>query len=445
MKASRFFNLLVTVLAVILGIAGLVTESVLGLPSPDYPLYCLLCLVVLAVSVKTRMFNVPRKYLAYMLALVALMTVNALVSKYSPGIMYSLIGGAITIMPFVLFVVFYNVSMTDSEIHRYIHLMIGVILFVSVIVLLDSFVLHTSNQTFQNSVLSSGIIAFGNFSSICNQAIVLALAEYFRTHKRAFLFITAYLIAFIVVTNQLKAILGMMLILTGYVFYMIDIKRWVKIMITSAGILAMVLTLSISAAFMLKFENYFSTAMNEEAYAKVARPALYLRGFEIANDFFPLGAGQGTYGSVPVNIVGSRVYSDYGLDKVWGLGDDTDFSFKMDAHWASILGEMGYAGMFIYLCLFFYPARNIRKRMSGEDRRTSLYYSFIIRMGIVTLFIESLVLALPKCFSFILIYSGLAALIFNRKPNNGRINNCDIQVSDALQDVQHLGQPDKTI
>ena len=256
---------------------------------------------------------------------------------------------------------------------------------------------------------------FGDFSSLCNQALVLTMAEFYRTRRKSYLGVAAWIVLTILLTNQLKAILGMMLIFTGYVFYLTNARRWVKITISSLGLAAIIVILSVSASFMLKFENYLDSNTAEDAYAKIARPALYYRAFEMAADFFPFGTGQGTYGSVPVNIVGSRVYSDYELDKIWGLGDDTDFSFKMDAHWASILGEMGYIGALIYLLLFFYPAMRVGKRMEGEEDKTRRYYIYIIRMGILTLFAESIVLALPKSFSFMIIYAGLAGLIMNRK------------------------------
>ncbi len=445
MKTRSFFNILVTVLSILLGFAGLVDESVLGLPSFDYPLYALVCAVIVFYAVYNRKFFIPRKYAIVALIIMGMMIVNAIISKYSPPFIYCVIGGVITFMPFLMFVMYYNLRMEDDEIYMYIRLVIALVLFVSLIVIADSFVFHTANNLFQDGILSSGIIVLGSFSSMCNQAIVLSLAEYFRTSKSLFLIVAGYLAVVVILTNQMKAIVGMMLVVTIFIFYLTRIRRPVKIFIITAGLAGIVAVLSVSAMFMLKFENYFNSAQMEDSYAKIARPALYYRGFEIANDFFPFGSGQGTYGSVPVNLVGSRIYSDYELDKIWGLGDDTDFSFKMDAHWASIIGEMGYIGTVLYLMLFFFPAKNVGKRLNGEDDKIRKYYTYIIRAGILTLFFESIVLALPKSFNFMIVYTGLAALILNRKKRNGRINNSYLQVSDALQDVQHLGQPDKTI
>ena len=156
--------------------------------------------------------------------------------------------------------------------------------------------------------------------------------------------------------------------------------------------------------------------MSERAYEEIARPAHYYRSVEMAIDFFPLGTGQGTFGSVPANLIDSQVYSDYELDSVWGLDIDDELNFRMDTHWASILGEMGVLGLILYLWLFFYPARRMRREVGPDASREERSLRFMVRMGVITLFLESLVLALPKSFSFIVIYAGLAALILKRYP-----------------------------
>ncbi|MBO4571349.1 MAG: hypothetical protein J5699_05440 [Bacteroidales bacterium] len=415
MKESRFYNRLLIWLMILLGAVNLLNKSTLGLPPFDYAIYGAIALLTAVCAIINRKFMVPRNYLLLMAAVAVMMVLNAVVSKYSPGPLYSFIGGLITFLPFFLFLMTYNFRMDDGEIHYFINLFIALVCLYSLVVYADSFILGTGDRDFQTGILASGIVRFGDFSSLCNQALVLTMAEFYRTRRKSYLAVAAWIVLTILLTNQLKAILGMMLIFTGYVFYLTNARRWVKITISSLGLAAIIVILSVSASFMLKFENYLDSNTAEDAYAKIARPALYYRAFEMAADFFPFGTGQGTYGTVPVNLVGSRVYSDYELDKIWGLGDNTDFSFKMDAHWASILGEMGYICAILYLLLFFYPAMKVPKKMKGEEETTRRYYIFIIRMGILTLFAESIVLALPKSFSFMIIYAGLAGLIMNRK------------------------------
>ena len=418
MKESRFYNLVYIAVSTFLVFLNLLNKKTLGLPPVDYGVYAVIIGLGVFRAVQNRKFNVPRGYLLLSGIMVAGMVLNALVSKYSPGPLYSAIGGLITFMPFILFAVSYNFRMTDEELHLFIKLIIAVTCGIALIVYFDTLVLHTGDDEFQKGIITSGVIFFGNFSSYCNQAMALTLAELYRTGDRRWYAVAGFLALTILLTNQMKAILGMMLVVIVFIFYMTDIKRWIKITIAATGITAIVAALSVSAVFMLKFENYMDNAQLEESYTKVARPALYYGALQLANDFFPFGSGQGTYGSVPVNIVGSRIYNDYELDQVWGLGEDTEFSFKMDAHWASIMGEMGFIGLAIYLLIFFYPARKVKKRLEAEDEHTRKYYSYVIKAGILTLFFESIVLALPKSFSFMVVYAGLAGLILNRKKTN---------------------------
>lgn len=416
MKESRFYNLLLAALMLLMCFISLLDKENIGVPSVDYAVYGAVCALGVLCGIRYRHFSVPRNYILLLIAAFALMVINAAVSKYNPGTKYFLIGAAITLMPFVLFVITYNFSFTDSQIHNFLNIFLIVFCFYAFIVYLDSFVLHTTaGSIFQTGILSSGIVFFGYFSSLCNQALAIALAEFYRTRRKQYALIAAFLVVTIILTTQIKAILGMVLVFTIFVYYLTEIKPWVKTAAFVVGLVAIIAVLSVSASFMLKVEHYLDSNTSEDAYSSIARPALYFGAIQIASDYFPLGSGQGTYGSVPVNLVGSNVYADYGLDKVWGLGDNTDFSFRMDAHWASILGEMGWLGFAIYLMLFFYPARHVAKRLEGVEEKTRKCYVFIIRAGILTLFAESIVLALPKNFAFMTIYAGLAGLIFNRK------------------------------
>lgn len=415
MKAGTLYNRLFIVLALLMAFLNLFNKDVTGLPAVDYAVYASVIALAAVKGFNMKSFAVPRRYLMLLTIIVIMMVANAFISRYSPPPLYSAIGALITLMPFIFFLAAYNFHMEDSEIHHFIDMILALVCFFALIVYADSFVFHTGDQDLQSKFISSGIVRFGDFSSLCTQAIVLCYAEYYRTSRKSYIAVLAFLALTILFTNQFKAIFGMMLVSGLYVFYLARVRRWFKITISVVCTLAMVAILSVSAVFMTKFENYFSYATMDSSYAHIARPALYFRGFEIAADFFPFGSGQGTFGSVPVGLIGNRIYTDYGLTEVWGLGDNDDPNFRMDAHWASVIGEMGFIGAILYLMLFFYPASRVSKKLEGEDEKTRKCYTYIVRAGIITLFFESIVLALPKSFSFMLVYAGLAGLILNRK------------------------------
>jgi len=415
MKERKFYNLTYTVLAFLMASYGMLYKTILKLPPVDYAFYAMILILAAVYAIERKHFMAPRRYVVLLMATVLLMIVNAVVSKYSPPALYVAIGSAITIMPFVFFLVSYNFSMTDGEIYRFIQVFILMTAFFGFLLYVDSFILHTVEADYQNAVLSSGIVGFGAWASLANQAIIMCLAEYYRRKdKKLWGFIVFFAIS-IVLTNQLKAIFSLVVIFTVYIFYLTNIKKSIRVIILSVAVAILGVALSLSATFLLKFENYLGSYGDSETYQMIARPALYIGAFQISSDFFPLGSGQGTYGSVPVNMIDSYVYSDYELDKVWGLEDNSEQSFRLDTHWASILGEMGWLGLIFYLALLLYPARHIKERLKNVEEEKRRYYVFLIKMGVLVMSFESLFIPLPKNFAFIVAYAGLAGLILNRK------------------------------
>ena len=422
MKASSLFNRIYIWAALLLVAVNLINKNYIANLPLDYALYIGIVGLSVAYGIFRRKYNVPRSYLIVLLAVVALMVINGLLSKYAPPFLYGLLGGAITLMPFIFFIASYNFGMSDGEIRQFVRGLLCIVLFYALLLYFDTLVLHTARSAeaatalSEGAILSSNLIRFGDFSSLCNQAVVFCLAELYRTRKRELWYMIAFLAVTIVLTNQLKAIAGLGLVFTGYMLYLTRVPKWIKVSVITVAIAGLALVLSLSSIFTNKLDQVMESGMSETAYEEIARPALYYRSVEMAADFFPLGTGQGTFGSVPANLIDSQVYSDYELDSVWGLDIDDELNFRMDTHWASILGEMGVLGLILYLWLFFYPARRMRREVKPDASREERSLRFMVRMGVITLFVESLVLALPKSFSFIVIYAGLAALILKRYP-----------------------------
>lgn len=81
-----------------------------------------------------------------------------------------------------------------------------------------------------------------------------------------------------------------------------------------------------------------------------ARMALHVVGIKILMDFFPLGAGFGTFGSYLSGRYYSNVYELYGIDKVWRMTRD-NFDFISDVCWPYYYGQFGIFGLLIFLKL----------------------------------------------------------------------------------------------
>ena len=77
-----------------------------------------------------------------------------------------------------------------------------------------------------------------------------------------------------------------------------------------------------------------------------------------AKDYFPFGAGFGTYASHYSGKYYSPLYSMYSLSFVHGLKPD-DVVFVSDTFWPMIIGQKGYIGLGCYVLALMYLLKKI--------------------------------------------------------------------------------------
>ncbi len=377
----------------------------------DYLFFVLIGALSVKTMVGNRRFFYPKHYLGLLAVLFAVLLFNSFISPYSPGFKYIIIATAVTAIPFITFLFSYNIRFTKEEINSYIDKIIAVACSLAAFIYIEN-VLFSPPKL--DSIISSRIIMIGFFASFCSQSIVLALGRYHVTKRKRYIYVILFLFLTILLLNQLKAIAGAGIAVVAYLFFMTRMSKVLKVIVLGVGASAFAVWIALSGSLMIekavKYSEYFS---DEEASEGIARIALYVQSVEMAKDFFPLGTGQGTFGSIPVNIIYSDVYYDYELSEIWGLAENDSVNFKMDTHWAGVLGEMGVLGLVIYIIVLLYPATAVRRlaKKNMDDSPDTRSYRFIIACGMAVLMIESFVLVLPNRFCFILLYAGLAALV----------------------------------
>lgn len=121
-----------------------------------------------------------------------------------------------------------------------------------------------------------------------------------------------------------------------------------KILPTAALFILILLFTPAKSLIEQQFVSYFSI----ESLDSVARTALTVQSFNIANDFFPLGSGAGTYASVPSFSLGySEIYNKYGISSIWGATPDNPI-YLLDVYWPKLLAQGGWIGMLFIVCFF---------------------------------------------------------------------------------------------
>lgn len=141
------------------------------------------------------------------------------------------------------------------------------------------------------------------------------------------------------------------------------------------------------------------------------RGALYMGAYQIANDYFPLGSGFGTYGSYISRIHYSILYYNYGLSNIWGLSP-TMPSYIADTYWAMILGESGWIGIFliglIILMLIWQCFKNY------EDKKIKILSVSLLLYSLIASIAEP-IYSSNKCAAYFFL---LALLIAPQRNNN---------------------------
>lgn len=407
-------SLIYVVISLLLIVVGLINRNMVP-AGADYLFYVLIGIVSLKTMIGNREFSFPRYYIAIICTLLAVILLNAFVSPYSPGLIYIAIAVVVTMIPFAVFLLSYNIRFTKKEINAFIDLIILVACVLSCLIYVENILTSPSKI---DSIMASDIFMIGFIASLCSQSIILSLARYHVTRRKRYIYAILFFIVTILLLNQLKAIAGSMIAIVAYLFFMTRMSKGLKVVVLAAGVAVFSTWIALSGSLMVeKLAKYTEQIVDEEAGDGIARIALYVQSVEMAKDFFPLGTGPGTYGSIPVNLIYSDVYYDYELADIWGLAPNSRMNFKMDTHWASVLGEMGVLGLMIYLVLLTYPVtaltahwRRRRDRVS-DDSPDDRAYLFYVSCGTVVMMVESFVLALPGRSSFIILYAGLTALM----------------------------------
>lgn len=92
------------------------------------------------------------------------------------------------------------------------------------------------------------------------------------------------------------------------------------------------------------------------AHVEMPRAQLVIGGVEVANRYFPLGAGLGTYGGAGAKNYDLSLHEDLGFDNYWWFKKE---DYLMDTYWPNPMAETGYFGavflLLSYLCLLIYP------------------------------------------------------------------------------------------
>lgn len=128
-------------------------------------------------------------------------------------------------------------------------------------------------------------------------------------------------------------------------------RRW--LIPNALGALALAVVILFFTPVKSLIDQQFSAYLSDGSSDTTVRTALTVKSFSIANDFFPIGSGGGTYASLPSFQYGySEVYQKYGISDIWGATSDNPV-YLLDVFWPKILAQAGWLGGLFFLLYFF--------------------------------------------------------------------------------------------
>ena len=160
----------------------------------------------------------------------------------------------------------------------------------------------------------------------------------------------------VVSTLRVKAIATILLFLIFY-FYMLVFNKKPSLIL---------LVLFSPIIILIGWEQIYGYFFSDVAMDS-ARGALTYKSIEIAQDFFPLGTGFGTYASAPSAESYSPIYHLYGLSNVWGLSESNPM-FVSDVFWPMIISQNGFLGLLIYLCIIVFYITRIQNLYKSDKK-----------------------------------------------------------------------------
>ena len=375
----------------------------------NYVMFFIFVVLIWNFTIKPCNLSLPHNYWIALLGLFTCIIINYKISIYSPSISYALYSSFYILQPFIIFIICYNIYLSAKNINRLLNLYLNSI----VIIIIGCIFIQMFNILSGDK--STEFVGIGFASSTAVQGIVISLylildkrvlKPIHSTNKRYYWYIIILTI-YIILTLQLKAIGGIILAVLSYKLY--TQKNKLKLIISSICVIPIFIgALFLIPALSTKVNKYM-TLYSLTENSQIARVALYQTAFKIVNDKFPFGTGIGTYGTPAVNLYESKVYYDYGIDSIHGISYKNTVNFRLDALWASLIGELGVIGMFFYLWLTLYPIFFYRSSIFNKYRKKT--YLFFIITSTLIIIIESFTLTNLLRLHFIFIYSGISALM----------------------------------
>lgn len=182
----------------------------------------------------------------------------------------------------------------------------------------------------------------GNLNGVCAEILMIFTANLddvqTEKQKRSQIIFIIMTLLLMMSTLRSRAFIYIALYIAGYCFFVKGKRIKVKLRyFFPAGVAGIYIGWP-------KVQFYFLNS------SRKARAVLLRYGIRTAVDYFPIGAGFGTYGTYAAKAYRSQLYSEYNFSSFYGLSEDFG-GFLTDDYWPAIIAEFGFFGAILMMGL----------------------------------------------------------------------------------------------
>jgi hypothetical protein len=331
-----------------------------------------------------------RKLLKIKIPNEAILILFLISAQYSVGLIYSAYAGLKYFLGFVMTYLFYliyilsaNIKISEKDINYILHF----IMYFTTATILQPFiagVINFENLRWHPSLYRElGAMAISTVFSFA-----IALFYYKETNLKKYLIIALFCAIVVFMTVLKKSIIEIFIV---FLFIMTGSFRSRKAFIFIAVTALIVSSPLLINSLMLNIvenQDYY----NNVGFEDHVRTGMYFKSFLIAIDYFPLGSGFGSFGSLS-SVFGeySKIYTEYGADLI-GSNSESDViagsHTLLDTFWPHILAEAGFVGAMLYIYMLY------KIKLPSNCKYNKIGNLFIIIAAFDSIFLYSLELPL---------------------------------------------------
>jgi hypothetical protein len=255
----------------------------------------------------------------------------------------------------------------------------------------------------------------GAYASVMNIGVASALAIAYHLRSRTYFWFAVLLSSFVFITILKKTMVSNLIVWS--LFFIFNTKKMFrKEFITAAVVLVPML--------LFVFRGAISSNLAENAdYLEISGPeehvriGMYITSVRLASDFFPLGSGFGSFGSLgSIFNWYSPIYYDYSIDKIGSNAEEFVLRGEhtlLDTFWPHVIGELGFLGAVFYLGMALFPSARVLGFLRRGDRRCFAHQLgiFLVSVNLAIIW-EGLSLYNPETPVFMFFTGLLTGLVF---------------------------------